>query len=226
MAKTVDKTAETLDSLEDTMPDKTHKEKTEQEPEVDYEKLLTDDEIIEDEKGARYVPIKALERLGRIKGIKKVIPIVHGIPSVSNMIAVVQINIEWEDGTISAGCADAHPQNVSGDYALYLTSMAETRAKARALRAGLGISICSQEEIATDKTAADLGKLEDISAAQIRLINKLLKENKMTLEIIAAKYPDKFANITTVEDLTKSEALNFIGWLQTGKKRSVAKKNK
>lgn len=193
---------------------------------VDYQSMLTEDELIDDNNGGHYVPLRALERLARIKGIERVTPIINRAPSILDMIAVVQIEIKWKDGTISSGCGDAHVANVEGDYALYLTSMAETRARARALRSGLGITICSQEEIAPGKTRKDLGDLKSISAAQITLINKLLIENEMSLETLAEKFPKQFENIITVEDLTQTEALDFIKWLQTGKPRKPARKNK
>ncbi len=193
---------------------------------IDFESMLLDDELIDDDKGGKYIPLVALERLARIKGIHRITPIIVSAPTLSNLMAVVQVEIEWADGTITGGCGDAHVENVDGNFAGYLTSMAETRAKARALRAGLGITICSREEVAETKTRDDLGNLKDISAAQITLINKLLNENEMNLEDISDKFPEKFKDITTVEDLTQSQALGLIKWLQTGKPRKPAKKNK
>ncbi len=193
---------------------------------VDFESMLFEDELMNDSDGGSFIPLAALERLARIKGIHRITPVIVSPPHLLNLMAVVQVEIEWADGTITGGCGDAHAENVDGDFASYLTSMAETRAKARALRAGLGITICSREEVAETKTREDLGNLKNISAAQVTLISKLLAENEMNLQEVSDKFPDKFKNITTVEDLTQSQALGMIKWLQTGKQRKSAKKNK
>lgn len=194
---------------------------------VDWESKLEEGEVETDDKGNQFIPIKALERLSRLKGWKRQCPTTTDIKVINdNIVVFMRYEIEWNDGTISAGCADAHKGNVDGDFALYLTAIAETRAKARALRSGLGISICSKEEIATDKTVENLDDLKNASQAQIKLINKILDENDMTFYGVKEQFPDQFKNIDAPEDLTQSQATGVIGWLQKSKQRKPFKKNK
>jgi len=191
-----------------------------------YEGLITDEDLISDDSGNKFIPLAVLERLARVKGIREQRPSIVGVPTITNLMAVVEYTIFWVDGTISAGCGDAHPENVDGNFANYVTAIAETRAKARALRSGLGISVCSQEETATTKTREDLLAFNNASAAQVVLINKLLQENEMTFYGVKEQFEDIFTGIDDPVDLNQRDALKMIAWLQSKAKRKVAKKNK
>ncbi len=68
--------------------------------------------------------------------------------SVSSDLALAEATAEFEDGKTFMECADATPGNVTSKIKPHFARMALTRAKARALRDALNISMCSVEELA------------------------------------------------------------------------------
>src|SRR5947209_6747030 len=74
-------------------------------------------------------------------------------------MAVVQAEVETEKGAFM-GIGDANPSNVNRMILPHLLRMAETRAKARALRDAVNIGVTALEELgdlddAGDETAAE-----------------------------------------------------------------------
>ena len=68
--------------------------------------------------------------------------------SVTEGLALAEATAEFNDGRTFMECADAMPTNVHAKVKPHFARMALTRAKARALRDALNISMCSVEEIA------------------------------------------------------------------------------
>jgi hypothetical protein len=64
-------------------------------------------------------------------------------------VAVVKATVEMEDGRVFEGIGDASPKNVSATIAPHYIRMAETRAKARALRDAVNVS--GDEDIPDDE---------------------------------------------------------------------------
>lgn len=184
--------------------------------EINYESFLADSDYSK-EKGIRYIPLKALEKLASIKGWTSIdLDVIKPIVT-KDLTVTVKCTVTWKDGTRSCGLGDAHTANVEGDYALYLTTVAETRAFARALRKGLRISTCAHEEIAPDKTVEDLDALKGISDAQKNLINRLLSENQMDFMKIVMDF--EIQNVQSLDDLNMVQATKLIKWLQSKKGR-------
>lgn len=112
--------------------------------------------------------------------------------------AVVEYNVEIElrkedDGAVRyysfGGSADASPTNTDGIYAKYPVAIAETRAKARALKNALGIEVVAADELSE---VAKLESEEDfdselINETQITVINAICK--RLDISVVA------FANI-------------------------------
>ncbi len=67
--------------------------------------------------------------------------------SVNNDIALASASATFTDGKIFTESADSTPSNVNPKVKQHFPRMALTRAKARALRDALNISMCSIEEI-------------------------------------------------------------------------------
>jgi len=68
--------------------------------------------------------------------------------TVSDDMALAEASAKFEDGKTFMECADASPDNVGAKIRPHFPRMALTRAKARALRDALNISMCSVEEVA------------------------------------------------------------------------------
>ena len=191
---------------------------------INWESKLDENDIYTDDDGNKFVPLASLEKLAALKGWKSQDCQINPIVINGFLYITAKYTVIWNDGTQSVGCGDAHRKNCEGNFALYLTTMAETRAYARALRRGLNISICAKEEIANDKTVEDLDDMTASSLAQVELIEKLLHENQMSFyDIVKEKNLD---NVDSVSDLSLGQAAKFIKWLQDKKRRKIAKKNK
>jgi hypothetical protein len=190
---------------------------------INWQDELRDDEIVTDEKnGGTFVLLAGLQRLGRLKGIVSEISDVIKPLTVTDRSVTVKSTITWANGTVSTGLGDAHEANCgSGVFKLYLTPIAESRAFARALRKGLGITMCSKDEI-SDNKAEDLADLEPAQPHQIELINVLCKKTGKTFLEIMQENDKGFSDPS---ELTKGQAIKMIGWLQSNKHRKLAKAN-
>src|SRR5206468_12296789 len=69
--------------------------------------------------------------------------------SVTDTLALAEATAEFTDGKTFMECADSTPQNVGPTVRAHFPRIALTRAKARALRDALNISVCSVEEMET-----------------------------------------------------------------------------
>src|SRR5215470_16581457 len=67
--------------------------------------------------------------------------------TVSGDLALAEATAEFSDGKVFKECADSTPLNVNPKVKQHFPRMALTRAKARALRDALNISVCSVEEL-------------------------------------------------------------------------------
>lgn len=183
-------------------------------PEYDYNKDLQDEEF-KVEKGKPFVYLKGLERLAKERGIKSAICMrleqlgTHGV--------LCTYQYEFDDCRIYQGSADATIKNCDGNFKLYLTAMAESRAKARALRTAFGITTCSVEEKA-DVDIIDDVDLGPIGDEQIQLIKLLARNLNLGRQDIVdlLEVPRK---VSDLKELSKEEGIEIIAALNRGGKK-------
>jgi hypothetical protein len=189
----------------------------------DYSKDLKEDEF-KYEKGRPFVYLHGLERLAKERGVVYARP--TNVMQLGTSGVLVTYEYGFQDGRSYAGTADATTKNCDGNFKLYLSAMAESRARARALRIAFGIKTCSVEE-KSDMTIATDPELGPIGDEQIHLI-------KMKATELNLGKPELFTmlevprSVTDLKKLTKEEGLEIITSLnklsRKKKKRKITKK--
>ena len=144
-------------------------------PKYDYNKDLKEDEF-KYEKGRPFVYLKGLERLAKERGVTYARP--TNVMQLGTSGVLITYEYSFQDGRSYAGTADATTKNCDGNFKLYLSAMAESRAKARALRTAFGITTCSVEE-KSDMTIKQDPELGPIGDEQIHLIKMMFKIKKI-----------------------------------------------
>jgi hypothetical protein len=116
-------------------------------------------EFIVERQGRSFVLYAGLLSLAHEQGLKAIRTQLIQIPADDNgLTAIVRAEVETERGTFS-GIGDANPANVTRVMLTVTIRLAETRAKARALRDAVNVAVVALEELGD---ADDLGaRLQD-----------------------------------------------------------------
>ena len=111
-------------------------------------------EFVVERNGRSFVLYAGLLEEAHAQGLKSILTTLIQIPSDENgRVAICQATVQTEKGTFS-GLGDAAPENVARPMATCLIRMAETRAKARALRDAVNVGAVALEELAGDEDEA------------------------------------------------------------------------
>jgi hypothetical protein len=106
------------------------------------------DEFMITRQGKQYVLFAGLLDEAHSLGLKGIDTDLIQIPDESNgHVAIVKATAEMDDERRFTGIGDASPDNVGRNIAPHLIRMAETRAKARALRDAVNVGATAMEEL-------------------------------------------------------------------------------
>ncbi len=109
-------------------------------------------EFIIERQGKSFVLYAGLLEEAHGQGLREISTSLVQAPSPENgNVAIAHAVVETEKGRFS-GLGDASPANVSQLMQVHLIRMAETRAKARALRDAVNVGVAALEELAEDES--------------------------------------------------------------------------
>ncbi len=105
------------------------------------------EEYMIERQGKRFVLYAGLLDEAHARGLRSIETELLQVPSAENgEVAIARAVVRTEDGKFS-GIGDASPQNVGRAIAPHVIRMAETRAKARALRDAINVGVAALEEM-------------------------------------------------------------------------------
>ena len=112
------------------------------------------EEYMIERQGKRFVLYAGLLEEAHERGLRSIETELIQVPGVENGdVAIARAVVRTEDGKFS-GIGDASPANVNRAIAPHVIRMAETRAKARALRDAINVGVTAFEELGGDDEAA------------------------------------------------------------------------
>jgi hypothetical protein len=116
------------------------------------------DEFMITRQGKQYVLFQGLLDEAHTQGLRGIDTELLQVPGPDNgNVAIVKAVCEMEDGRKFSGIGDASPENVGRNIAPHVIRMAETRAKARALRDAVNVGATALEELSEGDDAPPAG---------------------------------------------------------------------
>ncbi len=123
------------------------------------------DEFLITRQGKQYVLFAGLLDEAHGRGLRGIDTELVQVPDDANgNVAIVKATAEMDDGRRFSGIGDASPENVGRNIVPHLIRMAETRAKARALRDAVNVGATALEELSD----GDAPPAEDFEAPRSR----------------------------------------------------------
>lgn len=134
------------------------------------------DEFLIEQRGKKYVLYAGLLDEAHQRGLSMIETTLVQLPTEHNGdTAIVHAVVRTEDGKFT-GLGDANPQNVNKNIAPHAIRMAETRAKARALRDAINVGVTAFEELGGDD--AEPGDAREPAALNPELRKRLRANGK------------------------------------------------
>ena len=184
------------------------------------------EEYMIERQGKRFVLYAGLLEEAHSRGLRSIETELLQVPAKENgEVAIVKASIRTEEGKF-AGIGDASPQNVNRAIAPHLIRMAETRAKARALRDAINVGVTAFEELGGEEEVVESSGTQERDGWQPKAQNEEgrgeLPATRKQLNYLEALISDvvedgigRFEEMVgkPVGELTREEASEWIGRL-------------
>jgi hypothetical protein len=184
------------------------------------------EEYMIERQGKRFVLYAGLLEEAHSRGLRSIETELLQVPAKENGdVAIVKAVIRTEEGKFG-GIGDASPQNVNRAIAPHLIRMAETRAKARALRDAINVGVTAFEELGGEEEVVVSSGTQENHAPQPRAQQEEgrgeLPATRKQLNYLEALIVDvvddgvgRFEEMVgkPVGELTREEASEWIGRL-------------
>jgi len=196
--------------------------------------LAVREEYMIERQGKRFVLYAGLLEEAHSRGLRSIETELLQVPASSNgEVAIVKAVVRTDEGKFG-GIGDASPENVNRAIAPHLIRMAETRAKARALRDAINVGVTAFEELggedaggaerapAYEESSAQASSRQAATAASVEENRGELPATRKQLNYLEALVSDVVEDgITRFEEmvgkpigeLTREEASEWIGRL-------------
>jgi hypothetical protein len=124
------------------------------------------EEYMIERQGKRFVLYAGLLEEAHTRGLRSIETELLQVPAAENgEVAIVRAVVRFEEGKY-VGLGDASPQNVNRQIAPHLIRMAETRAKARALRDAINVGVTAFEELGGEEATGERYPAESFARDQ------------------------------------------------------------
>lgn len=161
-------------------------------------------EFVVDLKGKEFVTFNGLMDLAHQMKLKSITTELIQVPNEDNgNQCIMKAVATTEDGKVFEGYGDADPTNVNRMIARHLIRMAETRAKARALRDLTNVGMTAIEELGGDEEPKEdkRGNVKDAKRRQLVELAKMKNQTNAMPEIIKEKYKKESSGELTIKEL-------------------------
>jgi hypothetical protein len=180
------------------------------------------EEYMIERQGKKFVLYAGLLEEAHARGLRSIETELLQIPSLENgEVAIVRAVVRTEEGKFS-GIGDASPENVNRAISPHLIRMAETRAKARALRDAINVGVTALEELGGEAQEGEDGGRPGAARVPREENKGELPATRKQLNYLEALIADvvedgvaKFEDMVgkPVAELTREEASEWIGRL-------------
>lgn len=163
------------------------------------------DEFLIERQGKQYVLYAGLLDAAHSRGLRSIETELVQVPDKMNGgVAIVKATVRTEDGKFT-GIGDASPENVGRNIAPHLIRMAETRAKARALRDAINVGVAAFEEMGGE------GEPNEAAENKLSAVSDDMDEEEQHRAMQRARPDDDKPVSKSQKDLLKSLAVEWRG---------------
>jgi hypothetical protein len=174
--------------------------------------------MVEKGEAGRCVRLRGLQRCANLCGITESYPDIryierNGRPGIMQCV----YHVRFSDGTHFAGAADVNENNIDPKFGAYPTSVAESRAEARALRKALNITDMLAAEEVGSAEGGSTGQPEvnmngKIEPQQVAAINALVEQLKIPIAGVLGEVlpPARAKSVFSLDELTTAEGISIL----------------